>query len=301
VDTSTSTRILNDLELNRDMTTSSIVMTPATLRGDHSVGETKKLDEKVAVVTGAGSVGEGFGTGKAMATLFSREGAKVVLVDNSEERANDTLAVIEGEGGTASIVLADLRDLDAPQQIVDRAVATYGTVDILVNNAAVAVPISILDTSVELLQDTIAVNLTAPFLLTKAVIPVMQTSGGGAVLYISSITALRGTGGQGRTAYAATKAAMMGMTTDLADAWGKDGIRFNTIFPGMITTPHRAKLIAESGHSESEYDLAGKTCLGREGDSWDIARAALFLCGPDGSYVTGHLMPVDGGTVARSH
>jgi NAD(P)-dependent dehydrogenase (short-subunit alcohol dehydrogenase family) len=262
---------------------------------------TGKLEGKVAIVTGAGSVGEGFGTGKAMATLFAREGARVVLVDNSQERADDTLGVIEGEGGTASVVLADLRDLDAPQRIVDESVARYGTVDILVNNAAVAVPISILDTSVELLQDTIAVNLTAPFLLSKAVIPVMQRGGGGAVLYISSITALRGTGGQGRTAYAATKAAMMGMTTDLADAWGTDNIRFNTIFPGMITTPHRAKLIADSGHSESEYSLAEKTCLGREGDSWDIARAALFLCGPDGSYVTGHLMPVDGGTVARSH
>jgi NAD(P)-dependent dehydrogenase (short-subunit alcohol dehydrogenase family) len=260
-----------------------------------------KLAGQVAIVTGAGSVGEGFGTGKAMATLFAREGAKVVLVDVDEGRALDTLGVIEGEGGTASVVLADLKDPASAERIVDQTVATFGTVDILVNNAAVAVPISILETSLELLQDTIAVNLTAPFLLSKAVIPVMQAGGGGAVLYISSITALRGTGGQGRTAYAATKAAMMGMTTDLADAWGSHGIRFNTIFPGMIQTPHRAKVIADSGHSEAEYSLAEKTCLGREGDSWDIARAALFLCGPDGSYVTGHLMPVDGGTVARSH
>jgi NAD(P)-dependent dehydrogenase (short-subunit alcohol dehydrogenase family) len=236
-----------------------------------------------------------------MSTLFAREGAKVVLVDNDEGRVNDTLGVIEGEGGTASVVLEDLKDPTAAQRIVDEAVARYGTVDILVNNAALAVPISILDTSIELLQDTIAVNLTAPFLLSKAVIPVMQKGGGGAVLYISSVTALRGTGGEGRTAYAATKASMMGMTTDLADAWGTYGIRFNTIFPGMIVTPHRSKVIADAGGDEASYNLGEKTTLGRQGDSWDIARAALFLCGPDGSYVTGHLMPVDGGVVARSH
>jgi NAD(P)-dependent dehydrogenase (short-subunit alcohol dehydrogenase family) len=264
------------------------------------MADSAKLDGQVAIVTGAGSVGEGFGTGKAMATLFAREGANVVLVDYDEGRANDTLGVIEGEGGTASVVVEDLRDATAAQRIVDEAVTRYGTVDILVNNAAVAVPISILDTSIELLQDTIAVNLTAPFLLSKAVIPVMQRGGGGAVLYISSITAIRGSGGDGRTAYAATKASMMGMTTDLADAWGKDNIRFNTIFPGMITTPHRAKLMEDLGQ-QVDFDLGTKTCLGREGDSWDIARAALFLCGPDGSYVTGLLMPVDGGTVARSH
>ena len=94
---------------------------------------------------------------------------------------------------------------------------------------------------------------------------------------------------------------MYGMTIDLADAFGKDGIRVNTIAPGMITTPHRAALLAAAGTSEEAFSLGTKTCLGREGDSWDIARAALFLCGPDGSYITGHLMPVDGGSTSRSH
>jgi NAD(P)-dependent dehydrogenase (short-subunit alcohol dehydrogenase family) len=263
--------------------------------------ESGKLDGKVAIVTGAGSVGEGYGTGKAISVLFAREGATVVLVDKDESRVNESLRLIEEEGGTASVVIADLLDIEAGQHIVDEAVARHGAVDVLVNNAAVAVPISILETSIELLQNTIAVNLTAPFLLSKAVIPVMVKRGGGAIIYISSITAMRGAGGNGRTAYAATKASMMGMTVDLADAFGKDGIRVNTIAPGQITTPHRAALMADLGLDINDYNLAEKTCLGREGDSWDIARAALFLAGPDGSYITGHLLPVDGGATSRSH
>ena len=260
-----------------------------------------KLAGKVAIVTGAGSIGEGYGTGKAMAVLFAREGAKLVLVDRDEDRVNDTRSIIESEGGSASVVLADLLDVDAGPQIVDAVVERYGSVDILVNNAAVAVPISILETGVDLLNETIAVNLVTPFLLCKAVIPVMQKGGGGAILFISSVAGLRGQGGDGRTAYAATKSAMYGMTIDLADAFGEDGIRVNTIAPGMITTPHRAALFAAAGTNEEAFSLGTKTCLGREGDSWDIARAALFLRGPDGSYITGHLMPVDGGSTSRSH
>ena len=260
-----------------------------------------KLAGKVAIVTGAGSVGDGYGTGKAISVLFAREGARVVLVDRDKERAAATLGVIDDEGGEARTVVADIADESAWSAIVDEAISNYGAVDILVNNAALTNTKSILDTSLDELQASIAVNLVAPFMLSKGVIPVMEQRGGGAILYISSVAAIRGQGGDGRTAYATTKAALSGMTIDLADAFGTAGIRVNTIAPGLITTPHRAHLMAEQGLEEASFNLGAKTCLGVEGDSWDVARAALFLGGPDGRYLTGLVLPVDGGSVSRSH
>ena len=261
-----------------------------------------KLAGKVALVTGAGSMGEGFGTGKAMSVLFAREGAKLVLVDIDEGRAAETRRIIEEEGGEATVVLGDLSDPTVPARLVTDAMAAYGRLDILVNNAAYANSIGLLEMDDALLHKMIAINLTAPLLLCKAAIPAMIESGdGGSIINISSVASIRGQGGAGRTVYAATKSAYRGMTVDLADAFGRDGIRVNTIAPGMITTPHRSHIMAEEGQTEDHDFLAQKTCLGIQGDSWDIARAALFLAGPDGRYITGVLLPVDGGVVSRSH
>jgi NAD(P)-dependent dehydrogenase (short-subunit alcohol dehydrogenase family) len=259
------------------------------------------LAGKVAIVTGAGSVGEGFGTGKAIAVTLAREGARVVLVDMDQARVTKTLDIIASEGGEATSVVADLAEPSAWNEIVGRGVDQYGGVDVLVSNAALSDPAGILKTSLQSLQAAIGVNLVAPFMLSKAVIPVMIRQGGGSIVYISSVAALRGQGGRGRAAYAATKSAVHGLTVDLADAFGKDGIRVNTLVPGMITTPHRTKLLSEQGLDEASFNLAEKTCLGIEGDSWDLARATLFLAGPDGRYITGTVIPVDGGSVARSH
>jgi NAD(P)-dependent dehydrogenase (short-subunit alcohol dehydrogenase family) len=260
-----------------------------------------RLDQKVAIVTGAGSSGPGVGTGRAISVLFARDGARVVLVDMHEDRAKDTLALIENEGGEAMIVTADIGEIASYQHIVDEAVRCYGTVDILVNNAAISSSTSILDTTPELYERVLAVNLTAPFFLTKAVIPVMMKAGGGSILNIMSIAAMRGQGGAGRTAYAASKAGMWGLMVDVADSYGSQGIRINTIAPGIIDTPMRAAAMRQGGLDPDKIDLSSKTSLGFEGDAWDIARAALFLAGPDARYITGVLLPVDGGTTARSH
>jgi NAD(P)-dependent dehydrogenase (short-subunit alcohol dehydrogenase family) len=260
-----------------------------------------RLAGRVAIVTGAGSIGEGVGIGKAISVLFAHEGARVVLVDRDEPRAADTLGLIEAEGGEAVVVVADIADPSSWELIVGTAVDRFGTVDVLVNNAALANTIGILDTGLDDLQAIIAVNLVAPFMLSKTVIPVMIRDGGGSIIYISSVAGLRGQGGDGRTAYAATKSAMSGMTVDLADAFGRQGIRVNTIAPGLITTPHRAHLIAEQGLDEASFHLADKTCLGVEGESRDVAHAALFLASPEGRYLTGVVLPVDGGSIARSH
>ena len=260
-----------------------------------------RLAGKVAIVTGAGSVGEGFGTGKAISVLFAREGARVVLVDHEESRAADTRRLVEEEGGEAVVVVADIAEPSSWERIVGTAVDRFGTVDVLVNNAALSKTIGILETGLDDLQAIIAVNLVAPFMLSKAVIPVMIRDGGGSIICISSVAALRGQGGNGRTAYAATKSALSGMTVDLADAFGRNGIRVNTIAPGLITTPHRAQLLAEQGLDEASFHLGDKTCLGVEGESWDVAQAALFFASPEGHYLTGVVLPVDGGSISRSH
>jgi NAD(P)-dependent dehydrogenase (short-subunit alcohol dehydrogenase family) len=265
------------------------------------VEQRSKLDGRVAIVTGAGSSGPGLGTGKAISVLFAREGAKVVLVDKFEDRADETLRLIEDEGGSATVVIADLAEVASCQHVVDQAVDRYGGVDILVNNAAIASSTSIVDTTPELYHQVIAVNLTAPFMLSKAAIPVMIERGGGAIVNITSIAALRGQGGAGSTAYAASKAGLIGLMVDLADAYGKKGIRVNCIAPGIINTPMRAAAMRQAGVDPAQIDLSFRTSLGIEGDAWDVARAALFLAGPDGRYLTGVLLPVDGGTTARSH
>ena len=262
---------------------------------------TGKLEGKVAIVTGAGSSGPGLGTGKAISVLLARDGARVVLVDMYEDRAKETLDMIEGEGGQATVVTADLGDLTEAQRVVDRAVEVYGRVDVLVNNAAISSSTSLLDTSIDLLQRILAVNLAAPFMLIKAVVPVMQQVGGGSIVNISSIAALRGQGGQGCTAYASAKAGLEGLMKDVADAYGKSGIRVNCVAPGIIDTPMRNQAMLQAGVQPGTIDLTHKVSLPHEGDAWDIARATVFLAGPDGRYITGVMLPVDGGTVARSH
>jgi len=266
--------------------------------------QTGKLDGKVAIVTGAGSQGPGWGTGKAISVTLAREGAKVVLVDQFEDRAKETLALIEDEGGEASIVVADLSAIPATKAVVEETVRRYGRLDILINNAAMSATVSLLDTTPELYQKMIDINLTAPFFLSQAAIPVMEESGGGAIVHITSIAAVRGTGGGGQAAYAAAKSGLFGLMIDNADVYGKlgeKGIRINCVSPGIIDTPMRDSAMRQVGIEPGQIDLGAKTSLGFEGDAWDIARAVLFLAGPDGRFITGVHIPVDGGTTAQSH
>jgi NAD(P)-dependent dehydrogenase (short-subunit alcohol dehydrogenase family) len=260
------------------------------------VDKPMKLEGLVAIVTGAGSSGPGFGIGKAISVLLAREGAKLVLVDKDGARADDTLQTIESEGGTATTVVADLADAQICPIVVAQAVEAFGKVDILVNNAAVTGWGDILETSFEWYQTTIAVNLTAPFMLSKAAIPVMLEQGGGSIVNITSIVGMRGTGAR-QPAYAAAKAGLAGLMRELADTFGPRGIRVNCIAPGMINTPMRAAVLAQAAHGKT--DFSDRTALGIEGDAWDVARAVLFLAGPDGRYITGVELPVDGGTTMR--
>jgi NAD(P)-dependent dehydrogenase (short-subunit alcohol dehydrogenase family) len=255
-----------------------------------------RLDGKVAVVTGAGSKENGLGTGKAIAVRFAQEGASLVLVDRHEDRANETRAWVEREGGKAVVVTAELTDPSTNQRIVDEAIGQFGRIDILVSNAAAFPPSSFFDTTLDELQEVVAVNLLAPFMLSQAVIPAMIEAGGGSIIYMSSVIAMRG---GGAAPYAASKAGLMGLTTSLANTFGTDGIRVNTIAPGNVDTPMRTGLLTRAGFDASKVDGAKATSLGIQGDAWDIADAALYLASDEGRYITGLLLPVDGGTTSR--
>jgi NAD(P)-dependent dehydrogenase (short-subunit alcohol dehydrogenase family) len=222
-------------------------------------------------------------------------------VDKFAERAEETLRMIDDEGGTATVVTADLAEIPAAQDVVDQAVAAFGRVDVLVNNAAITSPYSLLDTTPDVYQQVVAINQTAPFFLMQSAIPEMVKVGGGAIVNITSIAALRGQGGKGCAAYAASKSALVGLMTDVVDAYGPEGIRVNCVAPGIIDTPMRTAVMAHSGLNPTDLNLGARVPLRREGDAWDIARMVRFLVGPEGHYITGVLIPVDGGKTSTSH
>jgi NAD(P)-dependent dehydrogenase (short-subunit alcohol dehydrogenase family) len=260
----------------------------------------RKLDGRVAIVTGAGSKGSTedslVGTGKAIAMQMAREGASILLVDRHDDRVNETRRRIEDEGGKAATLVLELADPSSYRRIADEALSQFGRIDILVNNAAAYAPPKFLETTQDDLQAVIAVNLIAPFMLTQAVIPSMIEAGGGSVIYISSILAIRG---PGPAPYAATKAGLMGLATSLANTFGVQGIRFNCVAPGMVDTPVRRALIARAGIDLTKNDQFKGTSLNVRGDAWDVAYTTVFLASDEGRYLTGLLIPVDGGSTTR--
>ncbi len=257
------------------------------------------LEGMIAIVSGAGSSGPGVGTGKAISILFAKEGAKVLLLDKFEDRAAETLQSIEEAGGTAAPLIVDITAPDAGAQVATEAIRVFGGADILVNNAGIGTMLGVVDTSPELYHDVMTLNVTAPFMLAKAVIPIMIERGGGAIVNITSLSAIRNSG-VGQTVYAMSKAALIGMTVDIASAYGRQGVRINSIAPGNIVTPIRDSTALEVGVDTSKLNLGARTALGFEGDAWDIARAALFLASSDARFITGVHLPVDGGTSVRA-
>jgi NAD(P)-dependent dehydrogenase (short-subunit alcohol dehydrogenase family) len=244
---------------------------------------------RVAVVTGAGSKGGGMGTGKATAVLLARAGASVVLVDRHEDRLADTATLIASEGGTTASVLADLATADDCDAVASAAIEALGGIDIVVHNAAAFAGLSFADTTQEAFDEMVAVNLTVPFMLSRAALPSMIERGGGSIVFISSVVALRG---PSPPAYATAKAGLAGLTVSLAANHGRQGIRANCVVPGMVSTPMRAQSVRGAGLVD---DPAASTATGVAGDAWDIAHAVAFLCSPAARHITGVELPVDGG------
>jgi NAD(P)-dependent dehydrogenase (short-subunit alcohol dehydrogenase family) len=249
-----------------------------------------RLQDKIAIVTGAGSRGAGVGNGKAASLLFSREGAKVCLVDNVLARSEETLAEITKEGGDAFAIEADVsKDADC-KRVVDEAVRRYGRVDILHNNVGIDPGVvSVVDVDEPTWDQVMDVNVKSMMLMSKHAIPVMAANGGGAILTVSSISALRP---RGLTPYTTSKQAVIGLTQAMAVDHASQGIRVNCIAPGPVFTP----MVAEHMTPERRAIRAKASPLGTEGTAWDIGWAAVFLASEEARWITGQVLVVDGGT-----
>jgi NAD(P)-dependent dehydrogenase (short-subunit alcohol dehydrogenase family) len=253
----------------------------------------RRLEGRVAIVTGAGSAGPLPGIGVATAVLFASQGARVGIVDISAERAASTEKLIAGVGGTSTTVVADITATTECQRCVHEVVQQFGRLDILVNNAAIAAGGGDTATFDEAgWNRVVALNLTSVMVMSKTVVPHLRAAGGGSIVNMSSIAGMRG---MGSGAYAATKAGVIGLTYDLAFALGRDQIRVNCIAPGHLYTP-----MGNQGGEELRQQRRRAGLLGTEGTGWDAAWAALFFASEESRWVTGVVLPVDAGTTAST-
>jgi len=255
---------------------------------------TGRLQDKVAIVTGAGSRAEGIGNGRAAAILFAREGAKVLLVDRDRAAAGATHAMIAGEGGESAVFAADVTKDDDCAAMVSEAVGRWGRLDVLQNNVGIGSQGTVVDVSEEDWERVMRVNVTGMMLASKHAIPAMARGGGGAIVNIASIAALRP---RGLTPYATSKGAVISLTLGLAADHARDGIRVNCIMPGPVYTP----MVYAAGMSDEVRErrrLASPLRI--EGTGWDVGYASLFLASDEARYITGAILPVDGGVLLTS-
>jgi NAD(P)-dependent dehydrogenase (short-subunit alcohol dehydrogenase family) len=248
------------------------------------------LDGRTAVITGASR-----GIGRAMATLFAREGANVTLVSRSADALGDVFEEITRHGGRALVVAADVTADDAPQQIVDRTLAEFGGLDILVNNAGGNSFMAPLETMrFSGWQKTMALNLDSTVRLIQAALPPMKAGGRGSIVNVSSVTGLRGSPLMSH--YGAAKAAVISLTQSLGIELATQGVRVNALVPGWIETD----LTGFARTDESIEDaLISRVPMGRWGTADEIAQGALFLAGDASSFMTGQSLIMDGGLSAN--
>ena len=257
-----------------------------------------RLADKVAIVVGAGQTpGDTIGNGRATSLLFAREGARVLLVDRDVASARETQEMIAGEGGSAVVFEADITREEDCAALAKACVEEFGRVDVLHNNVGIATG----DSSATRLElDTwrriVDVNLTAMFLTCKHVLPRMRERRSGSIINISSLASVAATG---MLAYKVSKAGVNALTHQIAMGNAKHGIRCNAILPGLMNTPMAIEGLA-SALSVAKEDLAtARDSMvplgGKMGSAWDVAHAALFLASEEARFITGALLPVDGG------
>ena len=252
---------------------------------------TDRLKGKVAVVTGAAPRGEGVGNGMATALLFAREGARVVLVNRSAERAEKLRKQIVAEGGEAAVFAGDMAKADAAEAMAAFAVKTYGRLDILHNNVGIGAPGTPEAVTLADWNKVLEANLTTTMLCTKYCLPRMKEGGGGSIIMVSSIAGALGLiGSPGAVAYATAKAGLHGFT--LSD-YATQNIRANCIIVGSVHTPMVAHLGAEARERRKNM-----VPMKAEGTAWDIAHGAVYLASDESRWVTGVMLPIDGGLVA---
>jgi NAD(P)-dependent dehydrogenase (short-subunit alcohol dehydrogenase family) len=250
-----------------------------------------RLEDKVALITGAGN-----GMGRAASLLFADEGAKVVVADALDEGGHATVEAIADAGGEAAFVHADVTEESQVAEMVRFAVATFGRLDVLYNNAGIMPGDDggTLDTGVPTWDRVMAVNLRGVWLGCKHGIPAMLESGGGSIVNVASLVAIMGSATP-QIAYTASKGGVLAMTREIAVEWARRGIRCNALCPGPVDTPLLAELMADPEWARRRLVHIP---MGRPAQAEELAKAALFLASDDSSYMTGSALVVDGGITA---
>ena len=261
-----------------------------------------RLHDKVAIVTGAGCVGPGWGNGRAVAVLFAQAGARIFAVDKNMEAMEETVRRVREAGGTITAHTCDVTDSAAVAAMVAACQSEYGRVDILVNNvggSAAGGPVAL---SEDKWDAQVAFNLKSVFLTCKHVLPVMEAQGCGAIVNTASTSGIRWTG-SAQVAYAACKAGVIQLGKVVAVEYAKKGIRVNTVVPGQLHTPMvEVRLAGQRSGGDVDKLLESRLAripLGFMGDGRDTANAALFLASDEAQFITGTEIIVDGGMTAR--
>jgi NAD(P)-dependent dehydrogenase (short-subunit alcohol dehydrogenase family) len=255
-----------------------------------------KLQDRVAIVFGAGSVGEGWGNGKASAVAYARAGARVACIDMNENAAKATADIITSEGGSAIALQADVTKLDEVRVATIATVEALGRLDVLHNNVGITAAGGPVEASEESWDRVMNVNVKSMFFTCKCALPIMVEQGRGAIINISSLAGIRWTG-YNYSSYYASKAAVINFTRGVAIEYAARGIRANSILPGLMDTPHIYQQITAFYGSVEEMIQARHRMspTGKMGTAWDVANAAVFLASDDAAYINGVELPVDGG------
>jgi len=261
------------------------------------------LTGKVAIVTGAGSVGPGWGNGKATATLMARQGASVFLIDINQDAVEETRKIIEGEGGTCATHSCNMLLAADVQEMVQACLNRFKRIDILVNNVGGSEPGDVVSMPEEVFDRQIDFNLKTAFLGCKYAIPVMEAQGKGAIVNISSVAGVRNSrGGRTHIGYSASKAAVVQFSRAVAGDFAKKNIRCNTVLPGLMHTPLvEYRLARQLAGNDAAALIASRNAqvpMGKMGTGWDVAHAVLFLASDEAGYITGTEIVVDGGLIA---
>lgn len=247
------------------------------------------------IVVGAGSVGDGWGNGKAAAVSYAREGGRVLCVDRAAPAAATTCALIQAEGHAATPFVGDLTTPGTAEAMAEAALAAFGRIDVLHFNIGISTPGGVGALDWDDWDRVFNTNVKAAARAAQAVLPAMLRQGKGAMVFISSLASVHDAP-YAYASYEASKAALNRLSRSIAVQYAAAGIRSNTVLPGVIDTPHAAAFVTGSADpTEIARRRAALVPMQRQGTAWEVAEAALFLASDAASFITGIALPVDGG------